>query len=242
MWLAAASAGAVTADGAPGGSDLRIEQTPIELLGEDEAARYQRILDPERPISWEVYYPAHDGGGLPGVFVYISPMRSGRIDSRWRRVMDRMNLIYIGANDSGNGVLTNERVVKAVFAVRALNQRFRFDPSKIHVAGFSGGGRMASLAASQYPEAFTAALYICGVNFWNSVRNPNVERIARNRFVFMTGSTDFNLAETRRVHRRYLEAGAGNSKLMVIEGMGHEHPDAETLTVALEYLAGDDSH
>lgn len=37
-----------------------------------------------------------------------------------------------------------------------------FDDQQIFVAGFSGGGRVASKLASQYPEVFAGALYICG--------------------------------------------------------------------------------
>lgn len=240
LWLTVLCLAAAQAEEPPHGIDLRLEHTPGELLGTEEAARYRRILDPDRPLSWEVYYPAGDGDQLPGVLVYISPGPSGRIDPRWRRVMDEMNLIYIAANDSGNRVRTNRRMVLAVFAVRALNRRFEFDASRIRVAGFSGGGRVASLVASQYPEAFTGALYICGADFWKKSRTPNVERLIRNRFVFVTGPGDFNQSEMRRVHQRYLKAGAGNSKLMVIPGMGHELPDAAVLTRALAYLAGDD--
>jgi predicted esterase len=240
LWLAMLFCGAVTADEAPTGRDFEIETTPLELLGEEGAARYRKILDPDDPVSWAVYYPAHAEERLPGVFVYISPGNSGRIDPRWRRVMDERNLVYIAAHQSGNRVRTNRRMVLAVFALRALEGRVPFDASKLHVSGFSGGGRVASLVASQYPEAFTAALYICGVNFWKKSQTPSVDRVIQNRFVFLTGSRDFNLAETRRVHQRYLKAGALNSELMIVPGMGHELPDAAWLTRALRYLAGEE--
>ena len=240
LWLAILFSGAVTADEAPTGRDFEIETTPLELLGEEGAARYRKILDPDDPVRWAVYYPAHAQDTLPGVFVYISPGNSGRIDPRWRRVMDERNLVYIGAHQSGNRVRTNHRMVLAVFAPRALEGRLPFDASRMYVSGFSGGGRVASLVASQYPEAFPAALYICGANFWKESQTPRVERVIRNRFVFLTGSRDFNLADTRRVHQRYLKAGALNSELMIVPGMGHELPGAAWLTRALQYLAGEE--
>ena len=58
----------------------------------------------------------------------------------------------------------------------------------------------------------------------------------QNRFVFLTGSRDFNLRETRQVYRRYLEAGAQHSKLIEVTGMAHELPDAAALDEALQYL------
>lgn len=240
LWLAMLFAGTVTADEAPAGRDLEIETTPLELLGEEGAARYRKILEPDEPIRYAVYYPARQESAPPGVFVYISPGNTGRIDPRWRRVMDERNLVYIAAHDSGNRVRTNRRMVLAVFALHALDGRLSFDASMLHVSGFSGGGRVASLVASQYPEAFTHALYICGANFWKKGQTPRVDRVIRNRFVFLTGSRDFNLADTRRVHQRYLKAGALNSELMIVPGMGHELPDAAWLTRALKYLAAEE--
>ena len=222
------------------GGDQQITTTTSELLGEEQAHQYRKILSPDKTISWEVYLPRNDSNELPGVLVYISPRASGEIDPRWREVMDQQNLIYIGANESGNRKYTNRRMVLATLAVKALAQQYSFDTAKINVSGFSGGGRVASLVASQYPEVFTGALYICGVNFWKKSQTPRVERVIQNRFVFLTGTQDFNLRETRNIHQRYLEAGAQNSKLMVVQGMAHVHPDADSLTEALEYLLDKD--
>ena len=229
-------AGTAAADGRPAGKDLQIQTTTSELLGEEQAARFRKILYPDKTISWEVYLPGNDSIDLPGVLVYISPTRSGQIDPRWREVMDQQNLIYISANGSGNRKYTNRRMVLATLAVQALAKQFSFDPGKVNVAGFSGGGRVASLVASQYPQAFTGAIYICGVDFWKNDRTPHVDRLLQNRFVFLTGTADFNLMETRRVHQRYLDAGAQYSRLQVVKGMSHELPDAKALTEALQYL------
>lgn len=217
-------------------NDLHIKTTPNQLLGEQKAAQFGKIVAPDEPISWEVYIPDNDSSGTPGVLVYVSPMNTGRIDSRWREVMDQQNLIYIAANDSGNKIPTNRRMVLATLAVKALGQRFAFDASRINVSGFSGGGRVASRIATQYPDVFTGALYICGVDFWKKDKTPKVDRLIQNRFVFLTGSKDFNRRETRQVQKRYIKAGAQHTRLIVVPGMAHSHPDATYLTEALEYL------
>lgn len=233
--------GAVIAEEQPGGDDLQIQTTPVQLLGEQQAARYEKILPPEESISWEVYVPKNESAEKPGVLVYISPMQTGRIDSRWRAVMDQQNLIYIAANDSGNQVPTIRRVVLATMAVKALAEQFSFDPGQIFVAGFSGGGRTASLVATQYPEAFAGALYICGVDFWNRKKTPNVERVIQNRFVFLTGSKDFNRRETFQIRKRYIKAGAQHTKLIVVPGMAHKHPDTQFMMEAMQFLKGQDN-
>jgi len=111
--------------------------------------------------------------------------------------------------------------------------------NRMFVTGFSGGGRVASVLATQYPEVFGGAIYICGVDYWKDEQTPSVERLLQNRFVFLTGSKDFNRDETRNVYRRYLKAGAQNSMLMVLPGMSHEHPDAKAMTEALQFLDGE---
>ena len=232
--------GHTTARDEPTGNSFQLQQTLKQLLGEQEATRYQKIIKADESISWEVYMPENDSTELPGLMVYVSPQKSGQIDPRWRAVMDQQNLIYISANDSGNRKTVKRRMVLAILAVKALAKNHAFASDHIIVSGFSGGGRVASIIASQYPEAFTGALYICGVDFWKKDQTPKVGRLVQNRFVFLNGSRDFNRDEARRIYNRYLKAGAQHSKLMVIPGMSHENPDAKALNEALRFLSGQD--
>jgi len=234
--------GITLAQEVPEHGDFQIQLTLNQLLGEQQAKIYNKFIPADELLKWRVYLPDNESTDLPGLFVYVSPLPSGRIDSRWRDVMDQQNLIYIGADDSGNKVPVNRRVILASMAVKALAQQVSFDSKHIMISGFSGGGRVASILASQYPEAFTGALYICGVNFWKKSQTPMVDRLIKNRFVFLTGSRDFNLNETRRIYRRYVKAGATHSKLMVIPHMSHEHPDARNLTEALDFLSGQEQN
>lgn len=223
----------------PGGSSFQIELSLDQLLGEQDAARYQEILSPQKSNSWEIYLPNNSSDELPGVLVYVSPRQSGQIDSRWRSVMDRQNLIFIGANNSGNRKPVNRRMVLALMALKALETEYRFSANRMFVTGFSGGGRVASMLATQYPEVFSGAIYICGVDYWKDSQATRVERLVQNRFVFLTGPKDFNRNETTSVYHRYLKAGADNSILMVVPGMSHEHPDAKSMTDALQFLDGE---
>ena len=124
--------GATAAAGDPGpGTDLRIETTPLELLGSEQSAIYEKILAPDKPVSWQVYLPANPKIATAGVLVYVSPMDSGDIDPRWREVMDRQNLIYISANDMGNEIPTSRRIVMANLAVQVLAISHAFDPGRM---------------------------------------------------------------------------------------------------------------
>jgi hypothetical protein len=57
-------------------------------------------------------------------------------------------------------------------------------------------------------------------------------------YVFLTGSEDFNLRDTKKVFRRYEKAGVPHIKLMVIPHMGHRNPTADDLGKAIAWLDG----
>lgn len=231
------AASAVAQDRSDSG-ELAIKLTLSQLLGEQQAQIYDEIVPGDETITWQVYIPDNNSGQLPGLFVYVSPHHSGQIDPRWKAVMDQQNLIYIGADRSGNRKPVNRRMVLATQAVKVAAARWAFDNSRIMVSGFSGGGRVASIIAVQYPEAFTGALYICGVNFWKKSHAPKIEKLVQNRFVFLTGKQDFNRKETRQIYRKYLKAGAQHSKLMEVPNLSHELPNARYLGEALDFLSG----
>ena len=218
------------------GQNFRITSSLTQLYGAEQAERYRDILDPSASIKWQVYRPAHDGDKPPGVLVYVSPTRTGNMDGRWTEVLDKHNLAYVAANRSGNKIPVTRRMVLATSAIMAVKQQFEIDEERIFISGFSGGGRVASFISNQYPTVFSGAIFICGVNFWNEDVITDLSRVLNNRYVFVTGSRDFNLNETRTVYRKYLKAGAENSLLEIENGMGHALPNANTLATALEFL------
>lgn len=213
-----------------------VEYSLTELLGSEQANSFKKILPPNRVISWTIYIPTLSNLKPPSVLVYISPTKSGGLDSNWREVLEQHKMIYIAAESSGNNTLANQRMVMAIMAIKVLDLHLDYDRTKVFISGFSGGGRVASMLAIQYPSLFQGGLYICGVDFWKKSQSSKVARLLKNRFVFLTGNKDFNRKETRKVYRRYLGAGAENSSFMSINGMGHEHPDTESFRAAIEYL------
>ena len=217
---------------------FEITSTLAELYGAERAEVYRDILKPDAKISWQVYRPSHAGGEPPGLLVYVSPTRTGTMDGRWTKVLDEYNLVYVAANRSGNRVPVTRRMVLATSSIMAVRQQFEIDESRIYVSGFSGGGRVASFLSRQYPSVFSGAIFICGVDFWNEDVIKDMDQVLANRYVFVSGSRDFNLNETRIVYNKYLNAGAGNSLLEIEGGMAHQLPSAKTLQAALEFLEG----
>jgi predicted esterase len=187
-------------------------------------------------VTWKVYVPENHENS--GVLVYVSPTSSSAPSPDWLQVFEDKNLIWVAAEDFGNTKPSAERILTALMGLAKVQQVFRTDSSRIYIAGMSGGGRIASKAATQFPQMFTGAIYIVGVDFWEDTKKSPVDFISRNRYVFLTGNRDFNRREIRNVFKKYQKAGVKHALLMDLNGYGHQTPNAEQLAAALEFLDG----
>jgi len=216
---------------------FEVSRTSAQLV---DLAGSPSMLDPlhdDETISWQMYVPeTYDPSKPAGLMVYISPTSSGDIRGDWRPVFDAENLIWIGANRSGNKTRTNKRILFATLAPYLASESYEIDPDRVYLSGFSGGGKAAGLAAVHLAKLFKGAIFICGAESWSDVEPEQLLAAAPNRYVFVTGSRDFNNTLTRRVHRKFERAGLVNSRLMVISGMAHSTPDAEHFREAILYL------
>lgn len=211
--------------------------TVLELLGENDAQPFREKIPIDQHIAWEVYVPGnYDPGNPAGVLVFINSRNSGKIEPEWKEVMENSNLIWIGANESGNEVEVPQRVAYALLAPRLIINSYAVDPERIYLSGFSGGSRVASMVATEYNRLFKGAIYNSGANFWGDAALSRYQEMNPNHYIFITGTEDFNLEDTREVHAAYLQAGIKNSKLMVVPAMAHKRPAAADLEMAIHYL------
>ena len=213
-----------------------VTETTHSLLGEESAQNYQTIVPDDQEITWRVVVPPSYNKIQPaGVLVYVSPTNSGKIPKGWADILAKRNLIWVSANQSGNKIDSHVRITYAALAVAAVAKRYRVDTKRVYVSGFSGGGKIASVTASEYPQLFKGGIYICGVLSY-ATKSKNVELVKQNRHVFITGRKDFNYEPTKRAYRVYKRAGIDASELLVIPKLKHENPDAEGLDQALGYF------
>jgi predicted esterase len=235
--LPAVHAGAGAAE-APTG-DLVLETTLPELVGKETAARFEPVIPADETIEWVTFVPeAYDSSRPPGLLVYISPTQSGRIPRGWRDALDAHNLIWLAAARSGNREPVGRRVLFANLAVVMARKHYEIDDERIYISGLSGGGKVASMVATDYPQLFRGAIYNCGVEIWDVEMPRYIEQMRQNRFVFVTGTHDQALESTERAHQAYVDAGIEHSKLMVIRNMTHRNPGRYDFEEALAFLDG----
>ena len=150
--------------------------------------------------------------------------------------MDERNLIWISANDSGNRVLAPRRALTAILALYAIQREYALDEERVYVAGLSGGGKMASMIATDYARTFDGGFFICGVEPWETDEPQELETMRSNRYVFLAGERDQALKPTKRVYRQYRKAGVSDTELIVVPGMGHGSPPHREISRAIEFL------
>ncbi len=216
---------------------VEVSRTGTEIKSLLRLAADDEIFDDDETLTWKIYVPpSYDPAKAAGLLVFVSPTRSSWMQRNWAPLLEEKNLIWISAESSGNYTLTNKRILLTLTAPYLVEERYSIDPDRIYVAGFSGGGKVASLTAPRFANLFRGAIYICGVEFWSEKDPERLSLATSSRYVFVTGTRDFNRVPTKRAYDKYLHAGMTHSKLMVVKGMEHATPDAEHLREAIDYL------
>jgi hypothetical protein len=221
---------------APGAGDL-----PVDLTRE----RFGVVVPDGLPAGQE-----------HGLLVWISPTPFGGLrDDALTAELAARGLIWIGAHDAGNPRLPLERHALALAAVAGARERWRIDPGRIYVAGYSGGGRIASQLAMLWSEVFRGGLFVMGCNWYErlavsgrpgahwdppfaSPPASDLRHLRREgRFVLLTGERDFNRDQTRAT--RDAAARAGFERLLYLEVPDLDHYGRVPLEFwrrALEFL------
>jgi len=207
--------------------------------------------------SFEVYVPdGYDDDTPHGLFVWISPGTFGGTErDDVQAVFDRLRVISIGANNSGNQRPRWDRFALALEAAHHMQRLYNIDPARVWVAGYSGGGRMSTSLALLYPEVFQGAFAFYGCDFYQRIavpdrpgavwpaafRQPSKDALKLlkrdHRFVLLTGERDFNRQQTRRTYETMKQEGFRHVTFLEIPGADHYHAvDADYLLQGLEYL------
>ena len=217
--------------------EFQLSTTMLQVVGESTARNAQKIVAADEPLSWDIYVPDdYRPNNPPGLMVYISPTPSGEIPRDWKTVMEEHNLIWVAANGSGNSVMVSRRALFAMVAPTLIQKQYKIDPERVYLSGLSGGGKMASMVATDNAHLFKGAIYNCGVDFWQQDPPKRFEQIKQNHYVFVTGTLDQALEPTKKVYKQYRQAGVENIKLMVIRNMTHRNPNRFKFSEAIEFL------
>ena len=191
--------------------------------------------------SFEVFVPDNYSPEKPaGLLVWISPANSGGLGRPGNlKVLAEENLIWIGANNSGNDRWHWYRTGLALDAAHNMQKLYNIDPERIYIAGYSEGvawpalshssTRRSSVGEPTSSAATTSAKVMCRTNLVPTgapgfLVHPKVILPAlkkQHRFVLITGEHDFNRDETAAYFDEYKRDRFENVTYLEIPGADH---------------------
>ena len=185
-----------------------------------------------------------------GLIVWIDASKSGRPPEVFNLAADTLGCIMVGAAEAGNGRLSTDRYQLGLDMVSTISQRYHIDPERVYVTGISGGGRISSGLVACFPDVFTGAVPIVGLNAYKHVplgdgrfvvmgfgrpKASSWRLLREHRIAPMTGPLDFNYREMVNAVR--IMTGDGlEVRLFEYEDMAHTLPTAERFVEALTWV------
>jgi len=144
-------------------------------------------------ITYALYLPSNVKSGASQIWPVIiafDPHASGLFPvQKYQELAEKYGYILLGSNNSKNGQTAGETENIAMTLLTEVLNNYPTDTSRIYLAGFSGGSRVASLVALTHKEV--KGVIGCGAGF------PGLNRIPPVKFDYFgcAGMADFNLNE-----------------------------------------------
>ena len=181
--------------------------------------------------SYAVYLPSRYSRDRQWpLLVALDPRARGALPvQRFADAAEQYGYIVVGSNNSRNASLkSSDESLRAILA--DVPSRFSVDPARLYLAGFSGGARVAVLAAMGL-DPRVAGVIGCGAGFPNGT-SPG----ASTRFAYagVVGIDDFNFPEMKDLDRSLAKLGVPH-RLEVFDG-AHDWPPADACARAVGWL------
>ena len=195
--------------------------------------------------TFALYVPPREPAGGYGLIVFVPPWNAARLPDGWGPELDQYGMIFVSAARSGNdqGVLLRREPL-AILAEANVAQRYRIDPARIYVAGFSGGSRVALKLALGYPDIFRGAILDAGSDPIGNMAAPLPPRDLFARFqetthvVYLAGDQDTAaVAENATSQHSLRDWCVFNVDQRSTMGAGHDAIGGAALSSALDLLA-----
>lgn len=240
-----------------GKSTIRVPQAAVQSGANEMRWRLGSQRRPEaldiRKETFELIIPKdYSHQKSYGLFIWISPSDKPNIPSAWLTILAKHKLICIAAKKSGNRRNIFDRMRMAIDVNHHMRSTFNIDPQRVHISGFSGGGRVSSMLGVCYADMFPRTIPFMGVNYYQQVPagkdrvfNPSyipdeqVLLIAKRncRFVLVTGEKDFNRVNTKSMYENgFQKDGFRFVRYVEVPKLAHRLPDAKRFDRILQLI------
>src|ERR1700761_1591029 len=142
--------------------------TPLKgwRLQQHAASTGVAIVDQPIDLSHErfaLYVPAKEPPDGYALLVFVPPWDDAQVPAAWTSILERHGMIFVSAANIGNDTnLLDRRDPVSLLAATNVMARYRVNPRRVYISGFSGGSRVALRLALGYPDLFHGALLEAG--------------------------------------------------------------------------------
>ncbi|QDU28676.1 hypothetical protein ETAA8_37790 [Anatilimnocola aggregata] len=187
--------------------------------------------------KYELFVPQKFDSAKPApLILFISPSKQPTGLAQWRAVCEAHGAIFASPYNAGNECDTRERVRIVLDVLDDVRRRYKIDPDRTYLGGFSGGGRIACAIAFSLPEYFGGVIPVCAAGELRDESWLRQRVQARLSVAHLTGETDFNRGEIERFRAPLLADVGVRSKTWMVDGLGHSIPGAKHLDAAYRWL------
>jgi dienelactone hydrolase len=202
----------------------------------------------EQPIDlaqerFALYVPAQPPPTGYALLVFVPPWNEAKVPPAWTATLERHGVILVSATHSGNAASPlDRREPLALLAAINVMARYRVDPQRVYIGGFSGGSRVALRLALGYPDLFRGAVLNAGSDtLGDTIPLPPEPLMSRfqeaTRLVYLTGERDTPRQDADRLSRQSLHDWCvTNIDIQPMVWAGHQLADASSLDRALASL------
>lgn len=215
-------------------------------------------LDPNTE-RYLLHVPDSHAGDVPyGLVVFIDADEVvSQVPDGWASVLDAHRLLFVAPEKGGNDQDSSRRMGLAVLGALEMMKRYRIDPSRVYVAGYSGGARMAGMLGFYQPDVFHGTIQNCGADFYRQVptvyarswvsttgrpygtfqaTNEEIVQAKQVRFVLVTGTNDFRRGNILDIFNGGFAKEGFKAKLFDVPGMQHTTCSGDILSAALDFI------
>ncbi len=170
------------------------------------------------------YSPSHS---FP-LIIFLDPQGNGALPlKKYSSITHSHGYILAGSNVSKNGMDSESAKQEILALLDECKNNLNIDPSRVYLAGFSGGARVAGTLLEQ---TNISGIIYCSAGF--EVK----QGISKYKvFVGIAGDKDMNYLEVLSTHNRLNNEGLQN-RFIEYDGK-HEWPGLAQVTEAADYLA-----
>jgi len=195
--------------------------------------------------QFRVYVPETKPPTGYGVFVFVPPWQENEMPRGWETAFDAQGVIFVSATRSGNEESPlGRREPLAILAAYNVIQRFPVDRSRVFIAGFSGGSRIALRLALGYPDLFRGAFLDAGSD---PIGEPDLPLPPRtlfeqfrvsSRLIYVTGTHDeFHMTQQSGSVGSMSHFCVVNVSTEPVAGLGHTPAPPSVVAAALRTLS-----